>query len=111
MSRNRPKASVLRAEARILTIAGALSLAVGFPLTLAMVAWSLADGGVSPLAPLATGAPLVMLGYLACHFASLRMAKAKALAARKGRAASRSPAAARRSAGSRKSELLTESVY
>lgn len=63
----------------MLTTAGMLLLALGFPLTLAMVAWAL-GGGVSPTAPIVAGGPLILLGYLSCHFASTRLAKANALA-------------------------------
>jgi len=79
MRQNRPNPAALRAEARLLTIAGFILLGVGFPTTLLLVAQSLAPEGVSPLLPLAIGAPPIMLGYIACHFASRRLVKAKAL--------------------------------
>lgn len=63
----------------MLTIAGVILLVAGFPTTLILVAQSLAPQGVSPVLPLAVGAPPLTLGYLACHFASARLAKAKAL--------------------------------
>lgn len=69
----------LRAEARFLATAGLILLAAGLPLTLTFVAMALAGGGVSPMLPIAVGAPPIMVGYLACHFATRRMAKAKAL--------------------------------
>lgn len=72
---------MLRAEARLLTIAGLILLGVGFPATLILVAQSLSPEGLSPVLPAAIGAPPIMLGYLACHFASRRMVKAKALEA------------------------------
>ena len=75
----RPNAAALRAEARLLTIAGLILLGVGFPVTLLLVAQALAPQGLSPVLPGAIGAPPIILGYLACHFASARMAKAKAI--------------------------------
>jgi hypothetical protein len=48
---------------------------------LVMVAIALGSGGGSPFVPAAIGAPPIMLGYLACHFASLRMVKAKLIEA------------------------------
>jgi len=79
MAANRPTPAALRAEARLLTIAGLLLLGVGFPLTLIMTTIALGSGESSPFVPAAIGAPPIMLGYLACHFASMRMVKAKAL--------------------------------
>ncbi len=79
MAAHRPNPAALRAEARLLTIAGFFLLGVGFPLTLIMTAIALASGENSPFVPAAIGAPPIMLGYLACHFASMRMVKAKAL--------------------------------
>jgi hypothetical protein len=70
----------LRAEARLLTTAGLILLALGFPLTIYLVALALAPDAQTPaMLPLAAGAPPIVLGYLACHFASRRMMKAKAL--------------------------------
>ena len=63
----------------MLTIAGLILLALGFPLTLVLTAQALSPEGMSPVLPLAAGAPPIILGYLACHFASQRMVKAKAL--------------------------------
>jgi hypothetical protein len=79
MRQVRPTASSLRAEARLLTTAGLILLAIGFPVTLFLVSQSLSPDGMSPVLPLAIGAPPIVLGYVACHFASARMAKAKAL--------------------------------
>jgi hypothetical protein len=76
---NRPSSAALRAEARLLTIAGVILLAIGFPLTLILTANALAPDGGSPVLPAAAGAPPIILGYLACHFASQRMVKARAL--------------------------------
>jgi hypothetical protein len=75
----RPNPAALRAEARLLTIAGFFLLGVGFPVTLVMVAMALGSGSESPFVPAVIGAPPIMLGYLACHFASQRMVKAKAI--------------------------------
>lgn len=63
----------------MLTIAGLVLLGIGFPLTLFLVAKALAPGGFSPVLPAAAGAPPIMLGYIACHFASARLARAKSL--------------------------------
>lgn len=63
----------------MLTIAGFFLLGVGFPLTLIMTAIALGSGDNSPFVPAAIGAPPIMLGYFACHFASQRMVKAKTL--------------------------------
>jgi hypothetical protein len=82
MRQNRPNPAALRAEARLLSVAGFILLAVGFPATLFLVAQALSPDGVSPVLPAAIGAPPIMLGYLACHFASRRLVKAKALETR-----------------------------
>ncbi|MGE0741641.1 MAG: hypothetical protein AB7O98_09885 [Hyphomonadaceae bacterium] len=79
MRTQRPDVAALRAEARLLTIAGLLLLAIGFPVTLWLVALALAPEGGSPVLPFAVGAPPIMLGYLACYFASRRMVKARSL--------------------------------
>lgn len=81
MAAQRPNPAALRAEARLLTTAGLLLLGVGFPLTLILVAIALGSGSSTPFAPAAIGAPPIVLGYLACHFASQRMLKAKAIEA------------------------------
>lgn len=81
MAIQRPNPAALRAEARLLTIAGFILLGVGFPVTLVMVAIALGAGAASPFVPAAIGAPPIMLGYLACHFASQRMVKAKLIEA------------------------------
>lgn len=80
MRSKRPTAATLRAEAHLLSLAGLILLGIGFPLTLFLVAMALAPDGLSPTLPLVVGAPPLMLGYLACHFASQRMVRAKALA-------------------------------
>lgn len=72
-------AAALRAEAGVLSISGLLLMAIGFPLTLFLVAWALAEGGLPPMLPVVIGAPPLMIGYLACHYASLRLVKAKAM--------------------------------
>ncbi len=79
MRTTRPTPEMLRAEARLLTIAGLILLGIGFPLTLFLAAQALAPGGLPPLLPVAAGTPPIILGYLACHFASQRMVKAKLL--------------------------------
>jgi hypothetical protein len=82
MRQSRPNPAALRAEARLLTVAGLILLGLGFPVTLLLVAQALAADGLSPVLPAAIGAPPIMLGYIACHFASKRLVKAKALEAR-----------------------------
>lgn len=72
-------ASVLRAEARLLATAGLILLGGGFPLTLTLAALALAPDGLSPWLAPALGGPPILLGYVACHFASARLARAKAL--------------------------------
>lgn len=79
MHASRPSSTTLRAEARLLTIAGLILLAIGFPATLVLTAQALSPEGLSPVLPAAIGAPPIVLGYLACHFASQRMVKARAL--------------------------------
>lgn len=81
MPAQRPNPAALRAEARLLTIAGLMLLGVGFPVTLIMVAIALGAGAETPFLPAAIGAPPIVLGYLACHFASHRMVKAKTIEA------------------------------
>lgn len=73
----RPTAATLRAEARLLTIAGAMLLVIGFPLTIILVTHAMEPHGLSPVLPLAIGAPPILLGYLACRFASDRLVKAR----------------------------------
>jgi hypothetical protein len=70
-------AAALKAEARLLTVAGLILLAIGFPLTMSLALMALAPNGISPVLPAAIGGPPLLLGYLACHFASRRMEKAK----------------------------------
>lgn len=77
-----PNPAALRAEARFLTVAGLILLGLGFPATLFLVAQALAPEGVSPMLPIVVGAPPIMLGYIACHFASKRLVKAKTLETR-----------------------------
>lgn len=74
-----PSASSLRAEARLLAAAGVILLLLGFPLTMSLALMALPPDGISPILPAAAGAPPLLLGYLACHFASQRMAHAKAV--------------------------------
>ncbi len=81
MSRLHISAAALRAEAGVLGISGIMLMAIGFPLTLFLVAWALAEGGLPPMLPVAIGAPPLMIGYLACHYASQRLVMAKALLA------------------------------
>ncbi len=72
-------ATTLRAEARLLTTAGLILIAIGFPLTIALAILALSPRGLSPIFPPAIGGPFLILGYFACHYASERLAKAKQL--------------------------------
>lgn len=81
MRSTRPTPAALRAEAKLLTMAGLILLGLGFPVTIMLAAQALSPLGLSPVLPIAVGAPPIILGYLACHFASQRMVKAKALEA------------------------------
>lgn len=83
MRSSRPTPAALRAEAKLLTIAGLILLGLGFPATIVLAAQALSPEGMSPVLPIAVGAPPILLGYLSCHFASQRMVKAKALEARR----------------------------
>ena len=69
----------LRDEARLLTLAGVMLIAIGFPLTITLALFALSPDGLPPLLPLVAGGPPLMLGYIACHYASERLARAKAL--------------------------------
>jgi hypothetical protein len=72
----------LRGEARLLSTAGIMLLAVGLPLTLGLVAPALNPDGISPLTPLAIGGGPVLVGYLICVAASWRLSQAKKLSQR-----------------------------
>jgi hypothetical protein len=75
----RAKAQTLRDEARLLTLAGVILLAIGFPLTLWLASLALSPKGLTPLLPIVAGGPPIALGYTACHFASKRLARARDL--------------------------------
>jgi hypothetical protein len=81
MAATDPSPASLRAEARLFAIAGMLLLALGFPITLALAAHALWTEASAPFVPAIIGAPPIMLGYLACFFASRRMVKANAIEA------------------------------
>ena len=70
---------MLRDEARLLTIAGVILLVIGLPTTLVLALYALAPHGLSPILPLAVGGPPIILGYVACHYASARLARARDL--------------------------------
>lgn len=70
---------MLRDEARLLTIAGVILLVIGFPATLVLALHALAPKGLSPILPLVVGGPPIILGYVACHYASARLARARDL--------------------------------
>lgn len=78
MSKAGSLTSTMRAEARLLSLAGFQVLAIGFPFTLFQVALSL-SGEVPPLLPIAVGAPALFAGYLPCHLAAARLAVANRL--------------------------------
>lgn len=69
----------LRGEAHFLAAAGYVLMGVSLPLTMFFVAMALSGHGGSPFLPIAAGAPPMMIGYMACHFATLRLAKASVL--------------------------------
>jgi hypothetical protein len=91
---DRRSIATLRAEARLLAVAGAILLAIGLIATLLLVARALAADGAPAALPIWVGGPPLLFGYLACHFATLRMQRACALegkrkAARRARRRSR----------------------
>lgn len=79
MTKSRPMASIMRAEARVLSVAGMLLLAASFPFTLFMVSIALAAKSAAPWAPAVAGAPPLLLGYLMCHVAARRLVRARQL--------------------------------
>ena len=79
MSVSYPSAASLKAEAWLLTTAGLILLAIGFPLTMSLALMAMAPEGLSPVLPVVVGGPPLLLGYLACHFASRRMQRASAI--------------------------------
>lgn len=78
----RREALALRAEARVLTMAGLILLGIGFPLSLTLAALALWTKDVPVIAPLLFGGPPVLLGWAACGYASDRLVRAKAIEAR-----------------------------
>lgn len=75
------EARALRAEARLMTLAGVILLAIGLPLSLILAALALA-GTVGPLVPVWAAGPPIALGWAACAWASRRLQKAQALEGR-----------------------------
>ena len=75
--------ATLKGEAKLLAVAGLLLLAIGLPATLFVALQVLHAQDLSPALPALIGGPPLLLGYLACHFASARMARAKALEAQR----------------------------
>lgn len=64
----------------MLATAGFILLMLGLPLTLVLAWMAMSpDVGLSPVLPAAAGGAPLTLGYLACAFASRRMARAKAI--------------------------------
>jgi hypothetical protein len=76
---SRRTSATLRAEARILALAGAILLAIGLVCVLILVKRALSHEGGSALDPLLIAGPPLVLGYLSCHFATLRMQRAQVL--------------------------------
>jgi hypothetical protein len=77
MDRRTP--ATLRAEARIFAFAGAILLAIGLVCSVILVMRALSDVHIPPAFPLLIAGPPLVLGYLACHFATLRMLRARAM--------------------------------
>ena len=72
-------ASVLRAEARLMSVAGMLLLAAAFPFTLYLAVLALVGDHVSALTPLVAGAPPILLGYCVCHRGAYQLQRARKL--------------------------------
>lgn len=87
----------LRAEARLYALVGGVLLLIGFPLTIWLVIEAHAPEGLSPALPPLIGGPFILLGYAVCHYASMRLSKAKTLEKRR-RSAQRRRAAPREAA-------------
>lgn len=77
----------LRAEARLVTAAGAILLVIGFALTLALAALAMPAQGVSPIWAFCLGGPPIALGWIACRYASSRLEKARLVEAESARPA------------------------
>lgn len=75
------EARALRAEARLMTMAGVILLAIGLPLSLILTALALA-GTIGALVPFWAGLPPIVLGWGACSLASRRLERAQALEGR-----------------------------
>lgn len=70
----------LRAEAGLLTAAGAIMLGLGLPIVMVLALISVSPGsGVSPWLPPLAGGPLILVGYGICTYAAKRLAEAKKL--------------------------------
>lgn len=78
MSGSGSLASHLRAEARLLSLAGCQALALAFPFTLYLVALALA-GAAPPYAPIVFGAPALLIGYAPCRLAARQLSRARRL--------------------------------
>lgn len=68
----------LRAEARIVTMAGVILLAIGLPLALILAALALGPRG-DALAPVIWAGPLILMGWGACQYGARRLEQAQAL--------------------------------
>lgn len=62
----------------MLALAGFFLLAIGLPAAMALTALALWEESVPPALPALVAGPPILLGYLACHFASNRLVKARA---------------------------------
>jgi hypothetical protein len=91
---DRRSSATLRAEARLLAVAGAILLGIGFLATIILVGRALDAEGASPGLPIWVGGPPLLFGYLSCHFATLRMQRARALDSKRRRARRRREAPA-----------------
>jgi len=83
---DRRSSATLRAEARLLALAGAILLGIGLFATIVLVSSALGADGASPSLPIWVGGPPLVFGYAACHFATHRMQRARALDQKRRRA-------------------------
>jgi hypothetical protein len=85
---DRRSSATLRAEARLLAVAGAILLGLGFFATIILVGRALGGVDASPALPIWVGGPPLVFGYAACHFATQRMQRARTLDKERRRARS-----------------------
>lgn len=70
--------SALRAEARVLAVAGVTTLAISFPLTMNVALVALVAHQPPSISALSLGAVALVAGYIACHLATHRLLQARA---------------------------------